>query len=403
MSRTRRLANVLRPLLAALAMSAIPITAFAGDESAQALPEPVATLFERLPVDLDGWRAEGMEGAIAMQTFPLGGREDLVQRFDPGAFRNKPCPVRPGEPIEALAAAAESARIVIINEAHDQPLHRWVIRELGLALADDFEIFAAETFVDEALVERAAGRITDAMGSYSDEPIFGRELRSLDDAGYRFVAYEIRPDQRAPADAPTIVQVETREEAQAENLIAAVLAGDPAARVLVHVGYSHALEVAVNNFEREVEWFAARLKQKTGIDPLTISQTHCSLEQADGGPDNAFDGLRLADGAGAIERPGAIDRFLAHPPLRYEAGRPAWRRAIGDIDVPVPEAFLDADERVVVEARAPDDPADEVPVDRLLLYPGESMPLLLPPGRWRLTGWREDGLIAEAIEVTAEN
>lgn len=400
MSRTTRLANAFRPLLAALAMSAIPITAFAEDESAEALPEPVAMLFERLPVDLDGWRAEGMEGAIAMQTLPLGGREDLVQRFDPRAFRNKPCPARSGEPIEALADAAESARIVIINEAHDQPLHRWVIRTLGLALADDFEIFAAETFVDEALAERATGRITDAMGSYSDEPMFGRELRALDRAGYRFVAYEIRSDQRAPEDAPTVERVVTREEAQAENLIDAVLNDDPESRVLVHVGYSHALETAVDNFDREIEWFAARLKRKTGIDPLTISQTHCSLDKADGGPDNAFDGLQLADGAGAVERPGAIDRFLAHPPLRFEAGRPAWRRAIGDVDVAVPDAFRDADERIVVEARAPEDPADEVPIDRLLLYPGESLPLLLPPGQWRLTGWRKDGPIAGAIDVT---
>lgn len=389
--------------LAASFLLALPIAVFGVKDAAPALPEPVATIFERLPNELDGWRAEGMDGAIAMQTFPLGGREDLVERFDPRAFRNKTCPVRPGEPIEALSDAAEEARIVIVNEAHDQPLHRWVIRELGLALAGRFDVLAAETFVDEALVERPKGRIGDELGSYSDEPIFGRELRSLDDAGYRFVAYEIRPDQRAPQDAPTVEQVLTREEAQAENLIAAVLAVDPEARILVHVGYSHALETAVSNFEREVEWFAARVKRKTGIDPLTISQTHCSLDEGERGAGNAFDGLRLADGTGAVERPGAIDVFIAHPPLRYEAGRPAWRRAIGDIDVPVPEAFLDANERVVVEARAPDDPADEVPVDRLLLYPGESLPLLLPPGRWRLTGWRQDGLIAEAVDVTVGN
>lgn len=362
------------------------------------MPAPVRTLLTRLPADPDGWRPEGMEGAVAMQMFPLAGREDLVARFAPGAFRHASCPPLAGEPLAELAAAARDAQIVIVNEAHDQPLHRWVIRKLGLALADRFDTFAAETFSHKALAERMPGRITDALGSYSDEPIFGRELRALDRAEYRFVAYEIRADQRAPQDAPMVDRVVTREEAQAENLIAEVLDGDPDARILVHVGYSHALKTAVNNFEREIEWFAARLKRKTGIDPLTISQTHCSLGEEGG---NAWDGLRLADGSGAVEREGAIDRFLAHPPLQFDAGRPAWRRAVGDVEVPVPEALRSDDQRVIVEARAPQDAFDEVPVDRLLLYPGESLPLLLPPGRWLLTAWTGDGALGDPVVVEA--
>jgi hypothetical protein len=362
------------------------------------VPAPVRTLLTRLPADPDGWRPEGMEGAVAMQMLPLAGREDLVARFSPGAFRHASCPPLAGEPLAELAADARDAQIVIVNEAHDQPLHRWVIRELGLALADRFDVFAAETFVHEEIDERESGRISDRLGSYSDEPIFGRELRALDRAGYRFVAYEIRADQRAAQDAPMVARVVTREEAQAENLIAAVLTDEPDARILVHVGYSHALEAAVNNFEREIEWFAARLKRKTGIDPLTISQTHCSLDEQGG---NAWDGLRLADGAGAVEREGAIDRFLAHPPLQFEAGRPAWRRAVGDVEVPVPEALRSDDQRVIVEARAPQDAFDEVPADRLLLYPGESLPLLLPPGRWRLTAWTGDGALGDPVVVEA--
>jgi hypothetical protein len=377
---------------------AAPIDAQPDRDGNAAVPAPVRTLLTRLPADPDGWRPEGMEGAVAMQMFPLAGREDLVARFAPGAFRHASCPPLAGEPLAELAAAARDAQIVIVNEAHDQPLHRWVIREIGLALTNRFDTFAAETFSHKALAERMPGRITDALGSYSDEPVFGRELRALDGVGYDFVAYEIRADQRAPEGAGRAEQVVTREEAQAENLIAAALADDPEARILVHVGYSHALETPVNNFEREIEWFAARLKRKTGIDPLTISQTHCSLDEEGG---NAWDGLRLADGSGAVEREGAIDRFLAHPPLQFEAGRPAWRRAIGDVEVPVPEALRSDDQRVIVEARAPQDAIDEVPVDRLLLYPGESLPLLLPPGRWRLTAWTRDGALGDSVTVEA--
>jgi hypothetical protein len=56
-------------------------------------------------------------------------------------------------------------------------------------------------------------------------------------------------------------------------------------------------------------------------------------------------------------------------------------------------------QRVIVEARTPAQRADEVPSDRLMLYPGESLPLLLPAGKWRLTGWREDGSRLAAVEV----
>lgn len=365
---------------------------------APTMPAPVATLFARLPVDPETWNPEAMERAIAMQMLPFAGREDLVVRFHPRAFRRNTCPALPGAPLAELAADAGDAQIVIVNEAHDQPLHRWAVRELGVALSGRFDVLAAETFGHEAVAEREAGRITEGLGSYSDEPVFGRALRALDAAGYDFVAYEVRTDQRAPEAAGRAEQVITREEAQAENLIAAVLADDPDARILVHVGYSHALEEAVNNFEREIEWFAARLKRKTGIDPLTISQTHCSLAEQAG---DAWNGLRLADGSAAVEREGAIDRFLAHPPLRFEAGRPVWRRAIGDVDTPVPDALRADDQRVIIEARAPGHATEEVPVDRLLLYPGESLPLLLPPGRWRLTAWTVDGALSEPVVVEA--
>lgn len=366
-----------------------------GDESA--VPDPISALFTRLPENLDGWQPEGMDGAIAIQMLPAVGREDLASRF--GRPRGRPCPTLPGDPIPSLADAAREAQVVIVSEAHDQPLHRQVIGELGLALADEFDWFAAETFVHEAVADRKAGRIPMALGSYSDEPMFGRELRALDAAGYHFVAYEILPHQSAPEDADTAEQVIAREEAQAENLIAGVLDEHPDARILVHVGYSHALEAPVNNFEREIEWFAARLKRKTGIDPLTVSQTHCSLPDATAA--NALDGLRLADGTAAVESVGAIDHFLAHPPLRFENGRPAWRRTIGDVEIPVPDIFRSEHDRVIIEAHAPEDPDDEVPVDRLLLYPGESLPLLLPQGQWRLTAWTGDGAVAAPVTINA--
>ena len=388
-------------LAATLALAAIcafgNVGAASPGDGASKLPDALAWMFQQFPESLDSWTPEGSRGSITIQTLPYAGREDVVARFDRLRPTGRPCPPLPGNPFAELVDAALKAQIVIVNEAHDSPLHRFVIRRLGLALAEDIDLFAAETFEHGAVAERSTGRITTSLGSYSREPMFGRQLRALDTAGYRFIAYEVLPHQEAPESASIAEQVIAREEAQAENLIAEVLDEEPEARVLVHVGYSHALEEPVNNFEREIEWFAARLKRKTGIDPLTISQTHCVLE--DGSAANALDGLRLVDGEGAAERAGAIDHFLAHPPLRFEKGRPAWRRAIGDVEVAVPERFLAKNRRVIIEARAPDQPDDEVPVERLLLYPDESLPLLLPPGTWRLTGWTVDGPLGDPMDI----
>jgi hypothetical protein len=360
-------------------------------------PTPVQTLFKRLPVELDGWTAEGSEGAIALQMFPFAGREDLVARFKTNRASRPSCAPTDDAPLETIAQHARQAQIVIINEAHHQPFHRYVIQQLGVELADEFSVFAAETFDHLALETRTIGQITDALGSYSDEPIFGRELRALENAGYRFVAYEIREHQLPAEDAARVDRVIAREEAQAENLIAEVLREHPAQRILVHVGYSHALEKSVHNFGQEIEWFAARLKRKTGIDPLTISQTHCVAE--DSTAENALDGLRIVDGEAALQRPGAVDIVLAHPTLRFERNRPAWRYAIGDMPVEVPESLQSAEERVIIEARKPEQDLSEVPVDRLLLYPGEAAPLMLPAGEWQMTAWTEQGKLNQAVHV----
>jgi len=395
-------------------------------------PAPVSAialeLLESLPASIEDWSPEGMDGAIAMQAFAMVGREDLIARFDEGAFTYRPCPVLEGAPLETVIEAARDAQIVIINEAHDQPFHRRVIEELGLALSDDFGVFAAETFNYVRLMEP---REPGPVGWYDREPVFARQIAALDEAGYRFVAYEIRAPQRDPEAESREARIATREEAQADNLIAEVLADDPDARILVHVGYSHVLEAPQpqpsagpeGEAPEPLVWFAARLKEKTGINPLTISQTHCSpaavpsgeSDGADGGADESSGGqgpadpspaiapgkLVLADGSGAAPE-GAVDLFLAHGPITFTDHRPDWRRAAGDVAVAVPEALSPQDGPVILEARAPDTTLEHLPNDRVLVYPGEAPVLLLPQGEWVVTAWNGDGQVGEPETISAE-
>jgi hypothetical protein len=394
-------------------------------------PAPVSVialeLLDRLPASIEAWSPEGVDGAIAMQAFAMAGRENLIARFDEAAFTYQPCPVLEGDALETVIEAARDAQIVIINEAHDQPFHRRVIEELGLALTDDFDVFAAETFNYVRLMEP---REPGALGWYDREPVFARQIAALDEAGYRFVAYEIRAPQRDREAESREARIAVREEAQADNLIAEVLADDPDARILVHVGYSHVLEApqpqpgmgTEGEDAESLVWFAARLKAKTGIDPLTISQTHCSpaaipsgeSDGAGGGVDDSPEGegpadpapalapgaLVLADGSSAAPE-GAVDLFLAHGPITFTDHRPEWRRAAGDVAVAIPEALLPEDGPLILEARAPDATLEHLPIDRVLVYPGETPVLLLPEGQWVVTAWDGEGQVGEAETVTA--
>jgi hypothetical protein len=370
-------------------------------------PTPVSEealeMLSRLPASLEGWGPDEPMFGLAQQVFAMVGREDLIERFQPGAFAPSPCPVLSPEGLDPMYAAMADAQIVIVNEAHNQPLHRHFIQGLAQRLGGEFDVFAAETFNYLRIMEP---RQPGALGFYDREPIFHRQIDAVEASGYRLVAYEIRAAQRDPSAQTRAERIAVREEAQADNLIAEVLADAPEARILVHVGYSHVLEAPMFSGEDQppLEWFAYRLKQKTGIDPVTISQTHCAPPAPSvDGPDEVSASLPL--GAVALGDPegmvpdAAIDFAIVHPPMTFDQGRPAWRRAIGDVDLAAPEALLPVDAPVVLEARAPNEPLAALPIERLMLYPGDAHPLLLPPGDWVISAWSSEGAFGEPVTV----
>lgn len=390
-----------------LVQDADPVAAPAQGEAPAPVSEIALDLLDAVPASLEDWSPQNRERAAAAQAFAMVGREDLIERFDEGAFTYQPCPTFETDALDSVIEAARNAQLVIINEAHNQPFHRHVIAQLGEALSGDFEVFAAEAFNYVRLMEP---REPGPLGWYDREPIFARQIIALEEAGYRFAAYEIRAQQRDREAAGQVARIAVREEAQADNVIAEVLADDPEARVLVHVGYSHVLEAPqpMGEDAEPLVWFAARLKDKTGIDPLTISQTHCSPVQseeqdADGAsaPVVAPGDVVLADGSNAAPA-GAVDLFLAHGPMTFTDHRPDWRRAAGDVAVAIPDALLPQDGPVIVEARAPDVTLEHLPVDRVLVYPGEAPVLLLPEGEWAVTSWSAGGLVGEPVIIPVD-
>jgi hypothetical protein len=277
--------------------------------------------------------------------------------------------------------------VVIVNEAHETPRHRELIRQLAIALrAQGYTHFAAETF--SVAVDRhpdeAFGR-GDA-GFYSMEPAFGQLIRAVKEQGYTLVAYEHEGGAGAAAGADAIA---VREEGQAGNLMTRIFAEQPQAKVLIHVGHAHAAEVPLPSFGRQVPWMAARLKQMTSVDPLTIDQTFCASSSA---------AIELT--APPPQMPsGAFDVAIAYPETTFFRGRPQWRIDAGAIAIELPATLVANERRTIIEARYENEPPDAIPLDRLMLWPGDTLPLLLPAGRVRLLQVYEDGSPPRALTL----
>ena len=322
------------------------------------------------------------------------GREDLLGAIDGRLSTLGSC--TPGSTdenvIARLAALADETTIVIVNEAHDTPKHRELTRQLAIALRErNFTNFAAEAF--SPAIERSADPFARSDAGYdANEPTFGSLIRTVKALGYELIAYEQTDAQRAPAGADVATTIEAREEAQTENLLARIFAADPQAKTLVHVGHSHAAEVPLANFDTSIAWFAARVKARTGVDPLTIDQTNCT---------SSADVIELAAPTQQLP-PGAFDIAVAHPETTFFRGRPQWRIDAGAIAVELPEQLVDEKRRSLVEARYAGEPPDAIPVERLLLRPGERLPLLLPAGSLRLTQYFEDGAAPRSLVLNVQ-
>lgn len=322
-------------------------------------------------------------GGREAQLLSMFGREDLIAGTS-SDFRPNGCQAAEGmdDPLEEIAARAAATSIVIINESHEQPRHRAFTDQVARRLAPlGYRIFAAEAFSNSptgTTVRDGTGLpyLREDDGYYLNEATFGRLGRSAKELGYRLAPYEAVSDPTATPPDDMLDRIHLREAAQADNLLAIMTAARPGEKLLVHVGYSHVEEGASTWSDgREAHWMATRLKAKSGIDPLTISQTLCR----GGGGATRLDQLP-ADYPGKLP----VDLLVDHPAAIFIRHRPSWRVDAGDVAVDIPPELLPASRWSVVEARRMDEPDEAVPIDRVAVRPGEDVALMLPPGRYRV-------------------
>lgn len=237
--------------------------------------------------------------------------------------------------LPAIISAAKGKRVVMINEAHHVSRCRAFAATVARGLrSEGFDILAAEAFISEPGMrfdERmAAGEaVTFNTGGYTRDPVFAELMRQARADGYRLKAYERRGDQAARAGESPF---DAREAAQAANL-EAILDQNPNACILIVCGFGHLAEAPVSLGIP----MAAKLKARTGIDPLTIDQSFgIPAPQAEQEPPlvTALLGhfkprepivVRRADGSGwggSLEA--KVDMTVFHPRLADTDGRPGW-------------------------------------------------------------------------------
>lgn len=293
--------------------------------------------------------------------------------------------------IEAIIETAKNHRLVIVNEAHNRASHRAFTLRLAEGLKNEgYRIFAAEAFNtppgqheirQDALHKR--GHALKGDGYYTDEAVFGQMVRQVLNSGYRPIYYETESFLK---DASRTQRIEARETAQAENLIKRAIEKYPNEKILVHVGFSHGKELPDNHGNI---WMGMRIKEQTGIDPLTISQTAC-----EGGVVSGSTRLKILENPSGLHTDEGYDMLVMHPHVEYENGRGTWLKDIDRKFVAVPKVLKHPTEwRYIAAHQLPYTPLEslsdiklnsEQPVvyDSLLIGPGQKHYLALETGHY---------------------
>jgi hypothetical protein len=85
----------------------------------------------------------------------------------------------PRSAVDAIASAAETQQVIMINEEHDTPMHRaFTTRLLPILYAKGFRYLAAETIADSDTDLNKRGYPMQKTGFYTTDPVYGDMIRT---------------------------------------------------------------------------------------------------------------------------------------------------------------------------------------------------------------------------------
>jgi len=320
--------------------------------------------------------------------------------------------VTPTSAIDAIVEEARHHRIVVINEAHHASQHRaFILRLLPRLRELGFSYYAAEAIAEDGKTLKSRGYPVRETGFYTNDHVFGDVVRQALALGLVPVAYEAT-DSQATSNDP-IDDINLREQEQCRNLVERIFAKDAKARVILHVGFDHAMEKPKKEGGREIHWLAARLAAATGEDPLTIDQT----EHSERGLGKESSPWKLAQSAGWLVEPivlkrdngdfhvsghfaGLVDMQVLHPPTKWSDGRPDWLHSAGRSAFELPAEIQAQTGRLLAQVFVDSEGEDAVPFDRVILAPNAARPkLLLAPGKYRIVVQDEQGMEIKRVKL----
>lgn len=312
------------------------------------------------------------------------GRGDLTEAAG-GETPGIACPQLWADPVEMVSQNVQEAHIVIIETERSAPAQIDFLGEIFTRLAEDgFTAYADDGLTLDPASADHPGIPLVTEGLVTRDPGHGRLLRAAKSSGLTLVDAGIW--WRGAADLAALTpseQAARRQLALADQLSRKVFWTNPSARAVVHIESTD--DPSGTTGFRDV------VNRLTGFDPLVIGLTTCS--ETDERP--AFL-PSLGDEAGSAAR---ADLVFAVPRETLKDGRLVSRRARSDTPVALPDTFLTQDRPVLVEARRLNEPDLAVPEDRLLLLPGDRLPLILPPGEYRIEAWTRDGPLNAPVRV----
>ena len=293
------------------------------------------------------------------------------------------------QPVNAhkyILERADNEKIIMINEAHHQPMHRTFTTSLLEGLYEKgYRYLGLEAMYDSDSMLNERGYPVLGSGFYTQEPQFGSMVRKALELGFHVFPYE--------ADLSKGISGKEREIQQARN-IQKVIDANPEGKFVIHAGFDHINEDEVPGWEKAM---AGRVKEYTGIDPFTINQvilTEHFLREKENPYFRMVDTLKQAsvfvnkDGAlfNGPEDSNQYDVRLFHPRTTYINGRPHWM-LMGEerIAYMIDKEKVDIEYPVIIKAYLPKESANAVPIDVVEIEEfSDQKALILPKGVYRL-------------------
>jgi hypothetical protein len=313
------------------------------------------------------------------------GRDDLVDT-GPGDETVNGCPQQWVEMIELIARATTGRQIVIVESDRHAASQTAFLKDLVTRLASD----GFTAYADDGLTLGPGGAahpdvLLVSEGLVTRDPGHGRLIREVKRGGLQLVDAGVWWTSSSELSSLSPAEQSLRRLAALSSQVSRrIFANAPQARVIIHVERSgdpsatHSLKDSV--------------AAQTGETPLVVALTACA-------PADSEPAFVPSHGDGAAQG-AAADKVFAIPRAAIKEGRLTSGRSEGESVVGVPPALLSPNLPVLVEARRVGDPDLAVPEDRLMLLPGDQLPLILPPGDYRIEAWTRAGPVSAPVAVS---